>query len=134
MCCTHAFHHVPDVKQLTLALSRRVKPNGVLLVIDHQMDKPLTEVLDDAKMKEIDKVVAHKHGKPAAVRKLDLLAGFELNVSPILHYRFTGFTQQALQSLLEESGRFNDVTVEVCRQVPSSGSAICANEGFAALT
>lgn len=59
--CAHAFHHVKDVKQLTLALSRRIKKGGMLVVIDHQMDRPITS-------EEIDRVVAHKHGQRRPMR------------------------------------------------------------------
>lgn len=105
--CAHAFHHVKDVKQLTLALSRRVKPGGCLLVIDHQMDHSLIEASSDPHMKEIDKVVAHKHG-----RSNGSLSTSCNERSVLIPLRPAGFKQQELEDLLRDSDQFESVKVE----------------------
>jgi len=60
--CSQAYHHMPDLDAITKALSRRLKPNGSLLVVDLSSEGNFNhEKIVDDKSKFKD-VVAHKHG------------------------------------------------------------------------
>lgn len=60
--CSQAYHHIPDLDAITKSLSRRLKPNGSLLVIDLSSEGNFEhEKIVDDKSKFKD-VVSHKHG------------------------------------------------------------------------
>jgi hypothetical protein len=77
------------VNAITLALSRRLKPNGVLLIIDLDLDSGFGEAISGRMLSDqaerFRKVVAHKGG----------------------------FSRKGLQAVLEKTERFSEVTVEV---------------------
>lgn len=114
---SQVLHHVDDIPSLLRALSRRLKSDGQLLIIDHYMsDHWATRSLDDPSLKAIDKVVAHKHGQSALCLTFPLLAH---------PFRFTtGFTSEELKTLLVDVGCFSSVSVKVSQQ--NDGSTIRA--------
>ncbi|KAK4696077.1 hypothetical protein P7C70_g8435, partial [Phenoliferia sp. Uapishka_3] len=86
--CAQAYHHILDIDATTMALSRRVKPGGVLIVVDLDNTSGFAEMRNRAPKKvaeEVEKVVAHK----------------------------SGFSPEELKKCFEKTGRFESVTVDV---------------------
>ncbi|KAM0753975.1 S-adenosyl-L-methionine-dependent methyltransferase [Meredithblackwellia eburnea MCA 4105] len=86
--CAQAYHHIPDVDAVTLALSRRVKPQGKLIVIDLDSTSGFADWRNRVSKESAEKykkVVAHKNG----------------------------FAPEELISSFEKTGRFSSVTTEV---------------------
>ncbi|KAL8278491.1 hypothetical protein RQP46_009181 [Phenoliferia psychrophenolica] len=86
--CAQAYHHIPDIDATTLALSRRVKPGGHLVVVDLDSTSGFAELkarTPKAMADKISKVVAHK----------------------------SGFTEQELQACFEKSDRLETMLSEM---------------------
>lgn len=86
--CAQSYHHIQDVQALTLALTRRLKLGGMLIVIDLDNQSSFSETLIEKSTKEGDqstKIVAHRGG----------------------------FSQEELREIFEKTGRLEDVEVEV---------------------
>ncbi|KAI5479617.1 ATP synthase mitochondrial f1 complex assembly factor 2 [Pseudohyphozyma bogoriensis] len=86
--CSQSYHHIPDIDSITRALSRRLKPNGVLMVLDLDAENGFQNRLAKKMSKEdgekFDQVVAHKGG----------------------------FSKEELTANFEQSGRLTDIKVE----------------------
>lgn len=60
--CSQAYHHIPDINSTTKALARRLKPGGVLMILDMDSESDFGLVLASKAGKKVDQVVAHKGG------------------------------------------------------------------------
>lgn len=92
--CAQSYHHIQDVNALTLALTRRLKLGGMLIVIDLDNQASFSETL-------IEKSTT-KQGEGVG----------QAQSNKIVAHR-GGFSQAGLREIFEKTGRLEDVEVEV---------------------